>query len=100
MAYSKVRWIFTPTFLACVGGAHGRGEGANVCKGARTAEVWARMAEEGGRACTVQRRACMAGGAHGSKEWRQGGGFASSSFLLASSLHDWLIFGFSIQEIS
>jgi hypothetical protein len=39
--------------------------------------------------------------------WLQGmgagggfGGFASSSFLLASSLHDWLTFGFSIQEIS
>jgi hypothetical protein len=30
MAYSKVRWISTSTFLACVGGAHGRGEGANV----------------------------------------------------------------------
>jgi hypothetical protein len=29
MAYSKVRWIFTPTFLACVGGAYGRGEGVN-----------------------------------------------------------------------
>jgi hypothetical protein len=28
------------------------------------------------------------------------GGFASSSFLLASSLHDRLTFGFSIQEIS
>jgi hypothetical protein len=34
MAYSKVRWISTPAFLACVGGAHGRGEGANVREGA------------------------------------------------------------------
>jgi hypothetical protein len=44
-----------------------------------------------------------AGGSQGSREWGQGGGFggfASSSFLLASSLHDWLTFGFSIQEIS
>jgi hypothetical protein len=31
MAHSKVRWISTPTFLACVGGA-------NVREGARTAE--------------------------------------------------------------
>jgi hypothetical protein len=38
MAHSKVRWISTPTFLACVGGAHDRGEGANVREGARTAE--------------------------------------------------------------
>jgi hypothetical protein len=29
MAHSKVRWISTPTFLACVGGAHDREEGAN-----------------------------------------------------------------------
>jgi hypothetical protein len=28
MAYSKVRWISTLAFLACVGGAHGREEGA------------------------------------------------------------------------
>jgi hypothetical protein len=45
----------------------------------------------------------MVGGSHGSREWGhagQGGGFASSSFLLASSSHDWLTFGFSIQEIS
>jgi hypothetical protein len=41
MAYSKVRWIFTPVFLVCVGGSHSRGEGANVRKGARMAEVWA-----------------------------------------------------------
>jgi hypothetical protein len=38
MAHSKLRWISTPTFLACIGGAHDRGEGTNVCKGARTAE--------------------------------------------------------------
>jgi hypothetical protein len=44
MAHSKVRWISTPTFLACVGGAHGKGEGANVRKGVRTAEG-------GGRTC-------------------------------------------------
>jgi hypothetical protein len=37
-----------PAFLACVGGAHDRGEGANVREGARTAEVWARTAEGGG----------------------------------------------------
>jgi hypothetical protein len=43
MAHSKVRWISTPTFLACVGGAHDRREGANVCEGAR-------MAKGGGRA--------------------------------------------------
>jgi hypothetical protein len=36
MAHSKVRWISTPTFLACVGGAHDRGEGTNVHEGART----------------------------------------------------------------
>jgi hypothetical protein len=30
-----------PAFLACVGGAHDRGEGANICEGVRTAEVWA-----------------------------------------------------------
>jgi hypothetical protein len=29
MAYSKMRWISTPTFLACVWGAHGREEGVN-----------------------------------------------------------------------
>jgi hypothetical protein len=29
MAHSKVRWISTPIFLACVGGAHDKGEGAN-----------------------------------------------------------------------
>jgi hypothetical protein len=29
MAHSKMRWISTPTFLACVGGAHDREEGAN-----------------------------------------------------------------------
>jgi hypothetical protein len=29
MAYSKVRWISTPAFLAYVGGVHVRGEGAN-----------------------------------------------------------------------
>jgi hypothetical protein len=39
MAYSKVRWISTPTFLACIGGVHGREEGANVRKEARTAEL-------------------------------------------------------------
>jgi hypothetical protein len=44
MAHSKVRWISTPTFLACVGGVYDRGEGANVREGARTAEG------EGGRA--------------------------------------------------
>jgi hypothetical protein len=38
MAYSKVRWISTPAFLACVGGTHGKGEGTNVSEGARTAE--------------------------------------------------------------
>jgi hypothetical protein len=38
MAHSKVRWISTLAFLACVGGAHGRGEGANVLEEARTAE--------------------------------------------------------------
>jgi hypothetical protein len=42
MAYSKVRWISTPAFLACIGGVYGKGEGANVREGARTAEVWAR----------------------------------------------------------
>jgi hypothetical protein len=44
MAYSKVRWISTPAFLACIGGAHGRGEGANVHKEAQTVELGARMA--------------------------------------------------------
>jgi hypothetical protein len=29
MVHSKVRWISMPAFLACVGGAHSRGEGAN-----------------------------------------------------------------------
>jgi hypothetical protein len=48
MAYSNMRWISTPTFLACVGATHGRGEGVNVCKGARTVEVGARTAEEVG----------------------------------------------------
>jgi hypothetical protein len=33
MAYSKVRWISTPAFLACIGGAHGRREGVNVREG-------------------------------------------------------------------
>jgi hypothetical protein len=78
------------------------------------AEVWAQTAEGGGggrarlgggtngrgRGRTVQRRARTVGGAHGSRKWGLGGGFASSSFLLASSLHDWLTFGFSIKEIS
>jgi hypothetical protein len=44
MAYSKVRWFSMPAFLACVGGVHGREEGANVCEGARTAEVGAQTA--------------------------------------------------------
>jgi hypothetical protein len=49
MAYSKVRWyVFTPAFLACVGGTHNRGEGANVCEGAQTVEVGARTAKGGG----------------------------------------------------
>jgi hypothetical protein len=39
MAYLKVRWISAPTFLACVGGAHDRGEGANIREGAQTAKV-------------------------------------------------------------
>jgi hypothetical protein len=38
MAYSKVRWISTPAFLAYVGSAHGRGDGVNIREGARTAE--------------------------------------------------------------
>jgi hypothetical protein len=38
MAYSKVRWISMPAFLACVGGAHGKGEGTNV-------HQWAQMTE-------------------------------------------------------
>jgi hypothetical protein len=69
-----------PTFLACVGDAHGRAEGTNVCEEARTAEVWARTTEggggvhvlggherpRGGGAHTVQRRARTAwGDAHG-----------------------------------
>jgi hypothetical protein len=102
MAYSKVRWISTPAFLACVGGAHDRGEGTNVREGARTAEVGVRMAE-GGRTRFSGGRVRLGGarkarGLHGSREWRctrQGGGFggfASSSFLVASSLHDWLTF--------
>jgi hypothetical protein len=33
MAYSKVRWISTPSFLACVGDAHGRGEGRTFARG-------------------------------------------------------------------
>jgi hypothetical protein len=41
MAYSKVRRISTLAFLACVGGAHGKGEGANIREEARTAEVGA-----------------------------------------------------------
>jgi hypothetical protein len=45
MAYSKVRWISMPAFLACVGGTHGREEGANVHEGTRTAEVGARTVE-------------------------------------------------------
>jgi hypothetical protein len=48
MAHLKVRWISTPTFLACVGGAHDRGEGANVCEGARTAEGGGGCAHLGG----------------------------------------------------
>jgi hypothetical protein len=36
MAHSKVRWISTPTFLACVGGTHGREEGTNDQGGGRT----------------------------------------------------------------
>jgi hypothetical protein len=48
MAYSKVRWISTPAFLACIGGAHDKGEGVKVRQGARTVEVKARMAKEGG----------------------------------------------------
>jgi hypothetical protein len=49
MAYSKLRWFSTPAFLACIGGAHGRGEGTNVREGVQTAEVGARTAEGGGR---------------------------------------------------
>jgi hypothetical protein len=83
-------------------GTNGRGEGAHVLGGRE-------QPRQGGRgARTVQRRAHMAwGDTHGKGlawlQWGQGGrfgGFASSSFLLASSLHDWLTFGFSIQEIS
>jgi hypothetical protein len=37
MAHSKVRWISMPIFLACIGGAHDRGEGANDREGARMA---------------------------------------------------------------
>jgi hypothetical protein len=48
MAHSKVRWISMPAFLVCIGGVHGRGEGANVREGARTAEVGARTVEGGG----------------------------------------------------
>ena len=40
-----MRWIFTPTFLACLGRAHGKEGGANDHEGARTAEVGARMVE-------------------------------------------------------
>jgi hypothetical protein len=69
MAYSKVRWISTPAFLACVGGIHGRGDGANICQGAQTAGGGAYVfggvnGRGGGGACMVQRRAHIAGGAH------------------------------------
>jgi hypothetical protein len=59
MAHSKVRWISTPVFLACVGGAHGRREGANVCEKARTTEVGARTAEGGGRTNVCAPRASV-----------------------------------------
>ena len=47
MAHSKVRWISTPAFLACLGGMHSRGEGANICEGAQMAEVGAWTIEGG-----------------------------------------------------
>ena len=47
MAYSKLRWISTPTFLECIGGTHGRREGANICEGVQTAKVGAQTAKEG-----------------------------------------------------
>jgi hypothetical protein len=78
----------------CRGGAHGLAEGAHG-KGART--TWG---DAHGRGRARLGGARTAGGSQGSREWGQGGGFASSSLLLASSLHDWLTFGFSIQEIS
>jgi hypothetical protein len=67
-----------------------------------------RKRPRGGHARFSRGRARLGGartarGSQGSREWRQGGGFgrfAYSSLLLASSLHDWLTFGFSIQEIS
>jgi hypothetical protein len=73
-----------PAFLACVRGTHGRGEGANVGEGARTAEVWAQIAEGGG-GYTVQRRAhmawgaCTAGGVYGRRHVRQGACMAPGS---------------------
>jgi hypothetical protein len=67
MAYSKVRWFSTLAFLACVGGAHSRREGANVHEGAQTAEVWVRTAEEGARTSWEGANG-QGGGAHGSVE--------------------------------
>jgi hypothetical protein len=43
-----VRWIFTVAFQANLGGAHGRGEGANDREGARTGHWKARTGGEGG----------------------------------------------------
>jgi hypothetical protein len=71
-----VRWFSTLVFLACVGGAHERGEGANVLEGPRMAEVWARTADRGGHARFSGGRARLGGGhAQGSREWGQGRGF-------------------------
>jgi hypothetical protein len=57
MAHSKVRWISTPTFLACVGGAHDRGEGVNIREGAQTAEERGVRTSWGG-VCAPQPAVC------------------------------------------
>jgi hypothetical protein len=82
-------------------GANGRQGGCARLGGGVNGRGGGRVRFSGGRARLGGAR--MAGGSQGSREWGQGGGFggfASSSFLLASSLHDWLTFRFSIQEIS
>jgi hypothetical protein len=68
-----VRWFSTPAFLACLGGAHDRGEGVNVLEGARTAEVWAQTAEGGGGGARFSGgHARLGGGVHGRGRTRQG----------------------------
>jgi hypothetical protein len=100
MAYSKLRWFSTPAFLACIGGAHGRGEGTNArgrerlsCgrerpRGGGAHVLGGRERPRGGRCTWFSGGHAWLGGArtvgglHGSREWGQGRGFAFVWLLL------------------